>query len=171
MWSYFLKNIKPIKCVSCNNDFHKTTCTNESRWKIEKIIKERKPWTCAGCKRGHPPTPPQDITQDQPEELQSAPTTTEKPGKCHATSCKKPIRKGADYLSCTTCSKHFHKQESCSGMSRKQVENLNRASWQCLACQNIKANPRPQGQTDTDEGIKMKIRKIKVSSLNILHLV
>ena len=25
----FSKNIKPIKCVSCNNNFHKTTCTNE----------------------------------------------------------------------------------------------------------------------------------------------
>ena len=37
----FSKNIKLIKCVSCNNDF---------RWRIEKIIREKKPWTCAGCK-------------------------------------------------------------------------------------------------------------------------
>jgi len=54
-------------------------------------------------------------------------------------------------------------------MSRKQVENLNRASWQCLGCQNIEANPRPQVQTDTDEGDNFKVRKTKVSSLNILQ--
>ena len=126
---------------------------------MEKILKDKRPWSCERCKEGLPP-----IQQQTPE------NNTIPPGKCHEFTCKNQIRKGTDFLICSTCEKHFHKQERCSKMTRKQIEVLDRKVWSCLGCQEKVANPHPQATEDSEVEPNIRITKTKVSNLNILQL-
>ena len=91
-----------------------------------------------------------------------------KPGKCHASECRNQIRQGADFLICTTCKNHFHKQQRCSQMTRKQIENLNRNNWNCLGCQLKEANPRPTTEEET-ANVDIRIKQSKVSKIKIMQ--
>ena len=103
----------PIECSECHSKFHKTTCTVKTRWVIEKIVAENRDWNCNDCKVGRPPP--------QVQKPQAAPVP---PGKCQGKECATQIRKGVDFIICAKCKGHFHKQQRCSEMTRKQVENL-----------------------------------------------
>ena len=154
----FSKNIKPLICSECKQGYHKTNCSKESRWMADKIMAENKYWKCKPCREGRCPQP---ANQTQTEEATP-------PGKCQASECRNKIKKGVDFLICSKCSSHFHKQERCSQMTRKQVENLDRKKWECLGCQLKEANPRPQ-VNDTDESPENTIRKTKLSKANIMQ--
>ena len=155
----FTGKITPMKCSTCSNSFHKTTCTGETRWRIEKMIKEKTPWSCKGCKNGT--GPPLNHANKEHNHNQA------EPGRCRENTCKKQIRRGTDFLICTKCEHHFHKQEKCSKMTRKQVETLKRDTWQCMGCQNVEANPRPP--EDQEQESTYKIRRTKLNKLNILQ--
>ena len=154
----FHKNIKPLVCSECKEGYHKTNCSKESRWMADKIMAENRYWKCKPCREGRCPQP---ANQARAEEVIP-------PGKCQASDCRNKIKKGTDFLICSKCSSHFHKQERCSQMTRKQVDNLDRKKWECLGCQLKEANPRPQAN-DTDEAPDYIIRKTKLSKANIMQ--
>ena len=135
----FTKKMTPIECSGCHRKFHKTTCTGSTRWAIEKILAQNRDWNCTDCTAGRPP--------QQVQQPQAAPTP---PGKCQGKDCGNQIRKGVDFIICTKCKAHFHKQQRCSEMTRQQVENLDRTIWQCLGCQQTETNPRSTA-SDQDE--------------------
>ena len=164
----FSRRIKPMKCTTCSTSYHKTTCTGETRWKLDKIIKENKTWSCRKCRDGDTTTTKtttnDNITTEEPEE--STNTDQVVPLKCSA-NCGSLIRKGTDFLICSKCTHHFHKQQKCSNMSRKQVESLNRNTWECLSCQEIENNP--ETREEQEQETNYKIRRTKMEKMNILQ--
>ena len=42
---------KRIRCTVCQEDFHKTTCTEELRSVIDKVDREGSEWTCKICRQ------------------------------------------------------------------------------------------------------------------------
>ena len=169
----FRRGSNPIECNQCHKKFHRK-CTGETRWAIDKITKEKKTWTCKEC-RNRDRTPDNNDTITEPTENAQEPDEAtqepaEEPGLC---ICLGPIRKGSDYLSCTSCKQHFHKQLKCSKMTRKQIDDLDRKTWTCLKCQMIEANPRPSPE-DTETQYKTKntkIEKLKILQYNIDSLL
>ena len=53
-------------------------------------------------------------------------------------------------------------------MTRKQVENLDRTTWECMSCQMIEANPQRKANEKEAESI-YKIGKTKLKSIKILQ--
>ena len=157
----FNDKVKPVKCSTCERNFHKTTCTGETRWKIDKIVRDKIPWSCKECKNGTGSNNSQTNNTNSNAEIQ--------PKKCKA-KCGNPIRKGIDFLICSKCESHFHKHQKCSEMSRKQVETLNRSTWQCLECQEAEAPPQPPGEDQGEEQeTRYGIRRTKINKMNILQ--
>ena len=77
------------------------------------------------------------------------------PSKCGNSKCKaKKIRARNDFLVCTKCKSQFHKQESCSGMTREQITRLDRKKWKCEACQSVLATPVPKPAATTTAEFK-----------------
>ena len=125
----FNTKMLPVTCHQCENQFHKS-CTGDSRFKIDKILKYGRKWTCKFCKFG--------LTA---EEDNTSQTYKELPDACM--NCKIIIRKGADFLCCSECKRQLHKKKDCSGMTIQQLKNLDRKTWKCEGCQGINANPKP----------------------------
>ena len=173
----FNKRIKPMKCNTCSTCYHKTTCTGETRWTLDKLIKEGKPWSCKKFRdniNGNIPTTDNRARED-PEEGDTNNTSTEQeqpnteqviPKKCSA-NCGSAIRKGTDFLICSKCELHFHKQQKCSKMPRKQVESLNRNTWECLGCQDTESNT--ELSKDQEQEANYRIRRTKMDKMNILQ--
>ena len=130
-----------MKCNTCSAVYHKTTCAGETRWRLDKLIKEGKPWSCKKCKDT---TSGRTPTTEQEQEVGETNIRTEQviPKKCNA-KCGSTIRKGTDFLICSKCECHYHKQQKCSKMSRQQVESLNRSTWECLGCQETENDIEP----------------------------
>ena len=106
----------PIICQQCEGRFHQKH-SGETRDACQKIIKYDRKWTCGFCRLGV-------------DHSTGSTNSGIAPGNCTATKCRsKKIRAGYDFLSCSNCKKQLHKQESCSGMTKQQVVNLDRTSW------------------------------------------
>lgn len=155
----FSSRIKPVKCDQCNELFHKSTCTGETRWKMEHIIHEGKGWSCKRCKTGVARLPPRNNTQHIPADTI--------PAKCGASKCGIQIKKDTDFLICQECKAHFHKQRKCSEMTRRQIENLDRQAWICQGCEGKEANPHPTPTADSNT--VFKTRKSTPTKLQIMQ--
>ena len=86
-----------------------------------------------------------------------------KADKCRNPSCKNPnIKAGQDFLVCSKCNAQFHKQLKCSGHTRKQIERLVRATWECEGCQGLFSDPTPEApskpaQFKTGKSVQTKL--------------
>ena len=147
------------------------------RWTLDKLIKEGKSWSCKKCKdnsNGNNRTI-DNRSMEEPEEGENNNTSTEQeqtnteqviPKKCSA-NCGSTIRKGTDFLICSKYELHFHKQQKCSKMPRKQVESLNHSTWECLGCQDAESNTEPT--EDQEKEANYRISRTKMDKMNILQ--
>ena len=128
--SAFSQRTRPVQCGECEGWFckiakkgQKTTCSGLTRWKLDKVLKEGKKLVCRICKG-------ETARHTHPFNEGIL------PGRCGRRGCgtKQKIKATDDFLVCTRCSKHFHKRLSCCGMSRKQVDTLQRERWVCPNC-------------------------------------
>jgi len=103
---------------------------------IDKIRKCLRRWTCVFCKFGI-----------GDEEDNNSKAVRDLPKTCLGKECGKKIRSKTDFLVCTGCRGQWHKQESCSGLTRDTVKQLDRLTWKCDGCQGIDANPKQGADT------------------------
>ena len=146
-----------MKCSTCVKSYHKTTCKGETRWKMEKIIKEGITWSCKECRNGTGTATHQTNNNNHNNQVQ--------PKKCRA-NCGSHIC--TDFLICSKCKHHFHKHQKCSHMSRKQIEMLDRSTWVCLGCQETDDN-NPEPNEEQEQETRYKIRQTKLEKINILQ--
>ena len=153
----FTNRDKPIRCGTCREHFHSSTCTGE-RWKTDKCIRLGKVWECKPCRGVGSNTNRVNHNEGVI------------PDKCKHAKCKKPkIRATAtDFLVCSSCKAQFHKQQSCSGMTREQVKNLIRCAWKCEGCEGKIANPPPPA-TETTNAARFKAGTAVQTRLNIMQ--
>ena len=108
----FSHQSRPVKCSACNSQFcriakggQKSTCIGLTRWQLTKALETDKALVCRLCKG------------ESPRKVHSY-NEGVTPGRCAAPDCKckQKIKEGADFLICTACKRHFHKNKDCSGM-------------------------------------------------------
>ena len=131
---------------------------------MEHLIRDKKDFICVKCKGG-------ETSQKKKKVFNEGVIPT----KCHF--CKGKLYSTKDYLDCKHCPLQWHKQDACSGMTRKQRENLERETWKCLLCQQEEADASPDNNTNPDtaegefKGSKFtSVRKLKILQLNIENL-
>ena len=160
----FSHRSKPIKCKECNRQYCRTRhrdgtkvlCSGLTRWQLEKVEEEGKEWKCSLCK-GHTP---QRVHQHN---------VGITPGKCKGAKCvMRKIKAKTDFLVCHRCQGHYHKQMKCCEMTRKQVEVLDRAIWQCPSCSEI--IPTPSEATETPGESCYGIAPTSGTTIRILQL-
>ena len=133
----FKSNAKQIRCSTCQNDFHKTTCTEKLRSTIDKVDKEGLNWTCEGCIKYTTSTKTQP--QSHPD-----PSTQEKQmcGKCN-----KLMRKALP-VTCSKCQLPYHKTTCTDDVVGSYVvrcrDLINRVikenrKWVCKKCTPVTA--------------------------------
>ena len=145
---------KPTECSQCRRSYCKTDCIGP-RWKTDKLIKEGKPLICRICKG-------EKVSKKHPfnEGIE--------PDKCAGNCRRKQICKTDDFLVCIQCKKQYHKGEKCSEMTRKQVDRLDRARWQCPAC--IKAEERRKKEVEVTKPSEYLTKNSVNRRLNIMQL-
>jgi len=136
--------------------------TGETRARMEKIRKLKRPWTCGFCRLGIEPDSPQSANGPAP-------------GQCMAAKCRnRKIRRGDDFLSCTGCLGQLHKQRKCSNMTTGEISNIDRASWKCEGCLGVMAGEQPSEETTTPT-FKVKssnyISRLTILQWNCDHLL
>ena len=94
------------------------------------------------------------------------------PGRCAAPKCnsKQKIKKGSDFLICTACTKHFHKQKACSELFPLAMQKLDRTSWICPLCteEDEIEETTDAGDTSTQYATtKGEEMKLKILQLNV----
>ena len=163
--SNFSHQSKPVQCSECESWFckiakqgQKTTCSGLTRWKLEKTLKEGKPIVCRICK-GETPRHTHPFNE------------AIIPERCGKRGCKtkQKIKVTDDFLLCTRCFKQFHKKKACCGMTRKQVETLQRQRWVCTNCiedECVEENNRAEAQT---QDTQYKQTNAKETTLKILQ--
>ena len=109
--------------------------TGETRAKMEKIRKLKRPWTCGFCRLG--------VEPDRPQSCNGPP-----PGQCMAAKCRnRKIRRGDDFLACTECLGQLHKQRKCSNMTTGEISNIDRTIWKCEGCLGVMAGEQVSEET------------------------
>ena len=148
---------KPTRCTQCLKSFCKTDCIG-NRWKIDKLLKEEKPIVCRECKGEF--IPKINLFNEGIE-----------PDKCRADKChNRKIKKDADFLFCMQCRKQYHKQEKCCEMTRKQVERVDRTTWQCPACISNQEKHREIEATNQEGESEYIIKNSEASQLKVMQL-
>ena len=138
-------NAKRIRCTVCQNNFHKTTCTDELRSVIDKVDRESLEWTCKGCRQ----TPTDTAVQLQPHVVPHATQGRQMCGKCN-----KPMRKALP-VTCNQCKLPYHKT-TCTDESRDYINKVVKENkkWICKRCKPLQAEaqqPQLEAQpTQTD---------------------
>ena len=102
---------------------------------------DKKIWKCKNCTR-----PATTFPETSNAEGEEGETTTEhgepllptflkkKTPKCKV--CPQQIK--ASHLKCLACKGSYHQQMKCSGMTKKQIENLDKENWTCQSCEDEK---------------------------------
>ena len=148
---------KPTRCSQCLESFCRTDCIGP-RWKTNKLLEEGKPLVCRICKG---------------ETVSKKHSYNEGviPDKCASSKCRrKKIYANDDFLLCTQCRRQYHKNEKCSEMTRKQVDRLDRARWQCPTCMSIEEKKRQEEEITKSSEYLVKNsedRQINIMQLNI----
>ena len=142
-----------IKCKECKGSFHDNH-TGETREACKKIHKFKRPWCCPYCRLGIEP--------------EASVQGTVMPGRCMAAKCRKPKITSRSFLSCTQCKGQLHLQESCSGMKRRRIELIDRATWRCEGCRGV-AGEESEDEEDSVPTFKLTSNTKFVDKLDIMQ--
>jgi hypothetical protein len=150
---------RPARCSQCSKQVYrsKRECTGLTRWQIEKILNEGQLFICRTCKG------------EKPHKEKTNWNEGVTPTKCAHAKCGGKLYARKDYLDCKHCPRQWHKMERCIGMTRKQVELLDRANWKCLPCQEAEADSAEGNEPPDTTGTYRKSRETLACKLKILQ--
>ena len=123
---YIKRGDNNLECAKCKKNCHKKKeCSGVSRDHLKLMDNNR--WLCKECKD------PVSYTRAEERRKEGAGEKS----KCSI--CKKLIKAADRRMKCSRCKKETHLKESCSGETRKAINDIVMDQWVCPTCTDVEA--------------------------------